>query len=67
MHSAPAHVAPLRHNPAMELLILLLILIVVGALLGGDSFGECLRIGCGCLIMAILAVAVLLALGWLVL
>lgn len=51
----------------MELLILLLILIVVGALLGGDSFGECLRIGCGCLIMAVLAVAVLLALGWLVL
>ena len=54
----------LRHNRDMELLILLLILIVVGALLGGDSFGECLRSGCGCLMMAILAVAVLAALGW---
>jgi hypothetical protein len=48
----------------MELIILVLVLIVVGALLGGNSFGECLRIGCGCLIVAIAGAAVLLALGW---
>lgn len=47
----------------MEVVILVLVLIVLGALLGGDSFGECLRIGCGCLIMALIAAGVLILFG----
>jgi len=33
----------------LELLTLLIIVVIIGALLGADSFGETIRTGCGCL------------------
>lgn len=37
----------------LELLTLLIIVVIIGALLGADSFGETIRTGCGCLGMII--------------
>lgn len=50
----------------MELLGLLVVIIVIGALLGGNSLGETIRGGCGCVMFAIVAMVVgvaLLAMG----
>ncbi len=50
----------------MELLGLLVVIIVIGALLGGNSLGETIRGGCGCLMWGIVALVVgvaLLAMG----
>lgn len=38
------------------IIIIILILVIIGALLGGNSFGESLRGGCGCLIALIIGV-----------
>ncbi len=46
----------------MELLGLLVVVIIIGALLGGDSLGEMIRGGCGCIVFAIVAVVVGVAL-----
>lgn len=49
----------------VELLALLIIVIIVGALAGGNSFGEVVRTGFGCLglliVLAVIGVVVLLA------
>jgi len=42
----------------LELFALLVIVVIIGALLGADSFGETIRTGCGCLGL-ILALGVL--------
>ncbi|MDR9453954.1 MAG: hypothetical protein RI542_08485 [Wenzhouxiangella sp.] len=48
----------------VELLALLAIVIIIGALAGGDSFGEVIRTGFGCLgvllVLAVIGLAVLL-------
>ncbi len=42
----------------LELLTLLIVVVIIGALLGADSFGETIRTGCGCLgLLLLLAVA----------
>lgn len=38
----------------MELLALLVIVVILGALAGGNSFGETIRTGCGCLLVIVL-------------
>lgn len=38
----------------LELVIFLLFLALIGALLGGNSFGESTRKGCGCFVVFIL-------------
>jgi heme A synthase len=38
----------------MELLVILAVVIVIGAILGGNSFGETVRKGCGCITIIIL-------------
>ena len=45
----------------IELLALLAIVMIIGALAGGDSFGDVIRTGCGCLGILILLAAVGLA------
>ena len=45
----------------MEWMVLLVIILILGALAGGNSFGETIRTGCGCL-MAIIVVLFVLAL-----
>jgi hypothetical protein len=47
----------------MGWLALLAIVVILGALAGGDSFGETIRLGCGCLAMIILFLAVLVMIG----
>lgn len=48
----------------LELLTLLIIVVIIGALLGADSFGETIRTGCGCLgillLIAVIGCAILL-------
>ena len=41
----------------MGWLVLLIIIVILGALLGGDSFGETIRGGCGCLVLLVIAAA----------
>jgi len=43
----------------MGWIVLLIIIVILGALSGGDSFGEVLRGGCGCLVLIIIAVIVI--------
>lgn len=38
----------------VELLALLIVVVILGALAGADSFGETIRTGCGCLVVLIL-------------
>lgn len=45
----------------IELLTLLIVVVVIGALLGADSFGETIRTGCGCLGILLLLAAIGLA------
>lgn len=43
----------------VTILIILLIVVVLGALFGGDSLGETIRIGCGVIaVIIIIAIAV---------
>jgi len=44
----------------MEWLALLAIVVILGALAGGNSFGETVRLGCGCLTLIILLIFVLM-------
>jgi hypothetical protein len=44
----------------MEWLALLAIVVILGALAGGNSFGETVRLGCGCLAMIVLVFVVLM-------
>ncbi len=41
------------------IIVFIIILAVIGALLGGDSFGEAIRGGCGCLITIIIILVVM--------
>ena len=43
------------------LICLLIVVIILGALFGGESFGETIRQGCGCLVILVIA---LLAYIW---
>jgi hypothetical protein len=43
----------------MEWVVLLVIVIILGALAGGNSFGETIRAGCGCLVAIIVVLSVL--------
>ena len=45
----------------MEWIALLIIIVIIGALLGGNSFGETIRKGCGFLLVIIL---ILLAIAY---
>lgn len=42
----------------MELVVLLVIVIFIGALLGGNSFGGTVRKGCGFLLMLVIIIAI---------
>jgi hypothetical protein len=44
----------------MEWLALLAIVVILGALAGGDTFGETIRLGCGCLAMTFLLLVLLM-------
>ena len=44
----------------MGWLVILIIIVIVGALLGGESFGEMIRGGCGCLVLVVIAAAMFL-------
>ena len=44
----------------MGWLALLAILVILGALAGGNSLGETVRLGCGCLAMILLVLVVLI-------
>ena len=44
---------------AMEWIVLLVIIIILGALAGGDSLGETIRSGLGCLVWIVLALLAL--------
>jgi hypothetical protein len=46
----------------VEILGLLVVVIIIGALLGGDSLGETIRGGCGCILFLIVAAVVGVAL-----
>jgi hypothetical protein len=37
---------------------LLIIAVIIGALLGGESFGETIRLGCGCLVLLVVAAVI---------
>ncbi|RMG42167.1 MAG: hypothetical protein D6725_00050 [Planctomycetota bacterium] len=47
----------------MEWVTLFIIILILGALAGGDSFGESVRRGCGCLIWIMIALFILAAIG----
>ena len=47
----------------MEWVILFVIIILLGALAGGDSLGETIRKGIGCLVVIFLVLLVLLIIG----
>ena len=47
----------------MGWLALLAFVVILGALAGGDSFGETIRLGCGCLAMMVLFLGVLVMIG----
>lgn len=42
----------------MEILGFLVVVIIIGALLGGDSLGETIRGGCGCMMWSILILVI---------
>lgn len=42
----------------LELLTLLVVVVIIGALLGADSFGETIRTGCGCLGLLLVLAAI---------
>ena len=44
----------------MELVVLLIVIIILGALAGGNSFGETVRKGCGFLVVIIAILVVFL-------
>lgn len=46
-----------------EILTVILIIAVLGALIGGNSFGESVRKGCGCIILLLILGLVLSILG----
>ena len=37
----------------MDWVVLLVVVIILGALAGGNTFGETIRAGCGCLVLII--------------
>ena len=43
----------------MAWIALLVIIIILGALAGGNTLGETIRSGCGCLVLIIVVVAVI--------
>ena len=43
----------------MGWVVLLVVIIILGALAGGNSFGETIRTGCGCLVAIIVVLFVL--------
>lgn len=43
----------------MDWLALLIIILILGSLAGGDSFGETVRKGCGCLIWLLIGILIL--------
>ena len=47
----------------MEWVALLVVIIIIGALLGGNSFGETIRTGCGCLAVIVVVLFLLLLLS----
>ncbi len=47
----------------MEWVTLFIIILILGALAGGDSFGESVRRGCGCLIWIMIALFILAAIA----
>lgn len=47
----------------MEWVVLLIIIILLGALAGGDSLGETIRKGIGCLVVIFLVILVLAIVG----
>ena len=47
----------------MEWVILLVIIILLGALAGGDSLGETIRKGIGCLVVIFLVLLVVVIIG----
>ena len=47
----------------MEWVALFVIILILGALAGGDGFGDTIRSGCGCLVLIIIALVVLAALN----
>ena len=46
----------------MEWVVLFIIIVILGALAGGNSFGETVRKGCGCLVVMFIVVLVLVVL-----
>ena len=47
----------------MAWITLLVIIIILGALAGGNTLGETIRTGCGCLVMIIVVVVVITAIN----
>jgi hypothetical protein len=43
----------------MEWIALLVVIVILGALAGGNSFGETVRVGCGCLLAIILGLLII--------
>jgi hypothetical protein len=44
----------------MEFIILFVIICILGALTGATSFGETIKEGCGCLLIIIIAIGILI-------
>lgn len=44
----------------MEIIVLAVILLAIGALLGGKNFGDSFRKGCGCMTITIFILAIIL-------
>lgn len=47
----------------MAWVALLVVIIILGALAGGNTLGETIRSGCGCLFVVILVIAVITAIN----
>ena len=47
----------------MEWVALLVVIVIIGALLGGNSLGETIRTGCGCLVAIMVVLFLLLVLS----
>jgi hypothetical protein len=47
----------------MEWIVLLIVIVVLGALVGGNSFGETIRKGIGCLVVIFLILVALAMFG----
>ena len=43
----------------MEWVVLFIIIVILGALAGGNSFGQTVRKGCGCLVAIMIVILVL--------